>query len=31
MKSSFTPDYARLEAEAQNNPSYAYGDRKSVV
>jgi len=21
----FTPDYARLEAEAQNNPSYAYG------
>ena len=21
----FTPDYTRLEAEAQNNPAYAYG------
>ena len=24
-ENSFTPDYARLEAEAQSNPSYAYG------
>ncbi|MBR3240912.1 MAG: hypothetical protein IKF99_21060 [Oscillospiraceae bacterium] len=24
-ENNFTPDYARLEAEAQNNPSYAYG------
>ena len=24
-KNNFTPDYARLEAEAQNNPAYTYG------
>ena len=24
-ENNFTPDYACLEAEAQNNPAYAYG------
>lgn len=24
-ENSFTPDYARLEAEAQSNPAYTYG------